>query len=172
MISCRQRVCKLTSILIIYYSFPLVDQNLGNFTFTEFFDGFVHGLQKYENQTSQCGNNLGKIQTIIDGAVKIYRDFIAGKLNPTAFMAFLYSSWSVINLIEDTCHLYELITDTIALLNPIALVLRLVYVVFIGSFTILPSSFYFLYYLFQGDSYMSGLHMGRILKVALQYEME
>jgi len=97
---------------------------------------------------------------------------MAGKLTPTQFMSFLYSSWSVINLIEDTCHFYELVTDLVGLLNPIALVLRLIYIFTIGLYTIIPSSFYFFYYIFQADGYMSGLHMGRILKIALTYEME
>ena len=141
-------------------------------SWSEFGDGLIHGIQRYENATSECGGNIGKLQSIYDAAVDIYKDFISGKLNPAKFVAFVTNAYQTLNLVEETCHFVELIADTIALVSPISLIIRLAYIVFIGSWTIVPSSFYFIYYLFQGDSYNTGLHVGRILKYVLSYEME
>ena len=141
-------------------------------TYIDFFNGVLHGLQKHENATSECGGNIEKLQPLFTQLADLYKDFISGKLSPTKFMAFVNNVFLVMGNIEGSCHFFELLTDTIGLLNPVALVLRIAYIIVIGSWVIVPSSFYFIYYLFQGESYNSGLHIGRILKYVLSYDIE
>eukprot|EP00345_Euplotes_harpa_P004585 CAMPEP_0168326860 /NCGR_PEP_ID=MMETSP0213-20121227/5561_1 /TAXON_ID=151035 /ORGANISM="Euplotes harpa, Strain FSP1.4" /LENGTH=184 /DNA_ID=CAMNT_0008329669 /DNA_START=15 /DNA_END=569 /DNA_ORIENTATION=- len=151
---------------------PFAQNELKAYDIVEFADGLVHGLQRYENQTSMCGTNVLRIQNIVNDAIAIYNDFMAGKFTPSKFMVFVYNSWSILNIIEDTCHFYELVTDMISLLNPIALVFRLAYIVLIGSWTIIPSFVRFMVAIFQAESFTAGLNAGRILKVAFSYEIE
>ena len=146
------------------------DQN--DYNIVEFAEGFVHGLQKYENQTSKCSTDIMKLQSIVDDLVKIWNDVSSGKLNPADIIAFAYKAFSTLTTIENSCHFYELVASIISLFNPIALVFRILVLIFIDSWTIIPSFFRFLWGLAFGNFYSAGLNLGRIIKLALNYEIE
>ena len=150
----------------------LSDQHFGNYSVAEFADGFVHGLQKYENQTSKCSTDVRKIQSIINDAKDIIEQIMAGSFDFAKISLFLYSAWSTLNTIEDSCHFYKLLLELKDLFNPVTLIIRIVYIVFVGSWTIIPAFFRMVWDLVFGDSFNAGLMLGRIVKVSLQYEIE
>jgi hypothetical protein len=146
---------------------------VGNYSVTEFAEGFVHGLQKYENQTSKCSSDVTKIQAIVNDLKDIIEAIQAGKFDTTKIMLFFYNAWSTLNTIEDSCHFYKLLLELKDLiLNPVSLITKIVWVVFVGSWTIIPCSFRILIGLIWGDSYSAGLNLGRIFKVVFDYEIE
>ena len=145
----------------------------GNYSITEFAQGFVHGVQKYENETSRCATDVAKVQDIINGLVALWKKIQSGAINPAEIVAFFYNSWATLNIIESSCHFYAFVQDLISLAtNPLALIIRIVHVLFIGIWTIVPSWLKMVYYAIVGESYWSGVNLGRILKAIFEYEIE
>lgn len=148
-------------------------QNInGNWSLVDFANGFVHGLQKYEEQTSKCSTDILKVKTIIESVQKLIDDIMAGKFDITTFMALAYTIYSTAMSIEDSCHFMGLITSLIALFNPVSLIIRLVEIVVLSSWTIIPSFFRAIWGAIFGDLYSAGLNIGRIIKLVLHYEIE
>lgn len=150
----------------------LVEQ-VGNYSVSEFAEGFVHGLQKYENQTSKCSSDVQKVQSIVSDLKDIIEQIQDGTFDVTKIGIFFYSAYSTLKTIEDSCHFYSLALELFALAeDPVALVTRLAWIVFVGSWSIVPDFFRFVIGLLFGSSYNAGLNLGRIIKVSLGYEIE
>jgi hypothetical protein len=148
-------------------------EQVGNYSVTEFAEGFVHGLQKYENQTSKCSTDMQKIQGIVNDAKDIIEQIKDGKFDFSKLAFFFYNAWSTLNTIEDSCHFYKLALELKSLiLNPVALIIKLAWLIFVGSWSIIPCAFRVLIGLIWGNSYNAGLNLGKIIKIAFDYEIE
>ena len=146
---------------------------VGNSSVAEFAEGFVHGLQKYENQTSKCSTDVQRVQGIVSDLKDIFEQIQEGKFDAAKIGIFFYNAWSTLKTIEDSCHFYKLANELKdLLLNPTALLIRLAWIVFVGSWSIVPCIFRMVIGLIFGDSYNAGLNLGRIIKISLDYEIE
>ena len=145
----------------------------GNYSLTDLAEGFVHGLQRYENQTSKCSSDVQKVQGIVDQIKDIIQSIQDGKFDPNSFVLFLFQTWTTINVIEGSCHFYKLFVEIRDLIiSPVALIIRVAYILFVASWQIVPDAFLAFIGLIFGDFYKAGLNMGRIVKLSLQYYIE
>lgn len=143
-----------------------------NYSVYDFANGFVHGLQKYENQTSKCSTDVIKVKGIINDFNDIVEQIWDGKFDIAHISFFIYSTWATLNSIEASCHFYDFFIELKELMDPIKLILRIDYIIFIASFTNVPAFFRMIYSTIFGDWYTSGLMLGRMIKVSFQYYIE
>jgi hypothetical protein len=123
----------------------MTPNNLEHWSVVEFADGFVHGLQKNETVESRCADDVERLNDIVRDLQKLWEDIQKGTITVNEIIAVAYSAWSTLTRIEDVCHFYGLIKEIIALFNPLKLILRIIEVIFLGSFTIVPAWFIMLY---------------------------
>lgn len=147
-------------------------QQFGNYSLVDFASGIVHGLQRYENQTSKCSTDVLQLQSVLNELVAIWNTIVGGSFDITRVMLFLYSTWSTLTIIEGSCHFYALLKDLATLLNPVAFVLRIFHIVFVGTWTIVPATFRFFWFIINGDSFNAGINVGRIIGAIFEYQIE
>ena len=147
-------------------------QGVGNSSVVDFAQGFIHGLQRNEDQPSQCATDITRVQNIINDLVQLWSSIFGGSFNFSKFIMFFVNSWSTLVIINNTCHLYPLIQDIVSLINPIALFFRVMYIVFVGSWTIVPAGFRMIYSLIFGPAFNAGLNLGRIFKTIFEFQIE
>lgn len=145
---------------------------VGGYSLLEFGDGFLHGLQKFENETSKCSRDIYKVKNIYNQLLEIIQDIQDGKFDASKVMFLAYQAYNTYIAIEDTCHFVELAANIASLFHPVTLVVRIIYLLIFDIWFIVPDFFRIITGLIFADSYKAGLNLGRIVKTVLTYEIE
>ena len=116
---------------------------------------------------------MGKVQNVVNSIVDIWNDILGGNFNFTKTIATFYTIWSTLNVIEGSCHFYALIKDLLSLVsNPVMLIWRALHIIFVGTWTIVPSWLRMVYFGIIGRSFDSGVNLGRIVKAVFEFQIE
>ena len=135
--------------------------------------GFVKGLQADPDQPEpQCQRDILKVGNIYDDLMRLIDQIKKKGFNFLEAMAFINSTYRTLADIEDDCHLLGLLSKIKALLNPVALILKIIEVIF-KSYIIVPAFLRLIWDLvWLNDPEGVGFEIGFIFQTIFDYSIK